>query len=132
MSKPEMSPFLRSVLTVDAVTSGASGILMLLGAAQMQERLGVPAGLLREAGLSLIPFAVFVLVVARRQAVPRRGVLAVIGLNALWVAASVAVLFVGGFEPSRWGMLVILGQAAAVAGIAELEYVGLRRVSASA
>jgi hypothetical protein len=127
-----MSPFLRRVLTIDAVTSGASGILMMLDAGRIEEQLGVPAGLLREAGLSLIPFAVLVLYVARRQAVPRGGVLAVIGLNALWVAASVAVLFMGGFEPSRWGMLVILGQAAAVAVIAELEYVGLRRVSAPA
>ena len=55
---------------------------------------------------------------------------AVIGLNALWIAGSAARLLSAGFQPSRWGTLVIVGQAIAVAVVADLEYVGLRRATA--
>lgn len=121
------SKFLRRILVADAVISGGSGILMLTAASAMSRLLGVPAELLRAAGISLIPFTAFVVWIATRAAIPRTSVWTVIALNAAWVLASVALLFVDRFDPNRIGVAFILVQAAAVAGFAEMQYVGLRR-----
>ena len=121
------SKFLRRILVADAVISGTSGILMLTAANGMSQLLGVPAELLRSAGISLIPFTAFVVWIATRDAIPRRSVWTVIALNLAWVLASVALLFVDRFDPNRIGVAFILVQAVAVAGFAEMQYVGLRR-----
>jgi len=67
-----------------------------------------------------------------REALSRPGVVAVIALNWAWVAGSVLLLALGGITPNRLGYAFILGQAFAVAVVAELEYVGLRRSCAAA
>jgi hypothetical protein len=58
---------------------------------------------------------------------PRGAVLAVIAGNGAWVAASVLVLLAGVLRPSALGYAFVLGQAAAVAVLAEVEAVALRR-----
>lgn len=121
------SKFLRRILIADAVISGASGILMLTAANAMSQLLGVPAELLRSAGISLIPFTAFVVWIATRNAIPRTSVWTVIALNVAWVLASIALLFVDRIDPTRIGVAFILVQAIAVAGFAEMQYVGLRR-----
>ncbi len=57
-------------------------------------------------------------------------VVAVIALNAGWVAASLLLLLAGWVEPNGLGYAFILGQAGAVAVLAEMQYVGLRRSKA--
>ena len=47
--------------------------------------------------------------------------------NALWVAASVALLRSRWIPPSVLGWAFVIVQAAAVAVLAEMEYVGLRK-----
>ncbi len=121
------SKFLRRILIADAVISGATGILMLTAAGPLSQLLGVPAELLRSAGLSLIPFTAFVVWICTRAAIPRTSVWTVIALNAAWVLASVALLFVDRLDPNRLGVAFIVLQAVAVAGFAEMQYVGLRR-----
>jgi hypothetical protein len=121
------SKFLRRILIADAVISGASGILMLTAANALSQLLGVPAELLRSAGLSLIPFTAFVVWICTRAAIPRTSVWTVIALNVAWVLASVALLFVDRLDPNRLGVAFIVLQAVAVAGFAEMQYVGLRR-----
>ena len=66
MFTPGTSSFLRRVLLADAATSCASGLLMALAAAPLENMLGVPASLLRYAGLSLLPFAALVAYLATR------------------------------------------------------------------
>jgi len=128
MSRFETSVFLRRMLLADGVISGATGLLMGLGAETLQELLGVPAALLRYAGWSLVPFAILVVSLSRQEAPLRAGVIAVIGLNAAWVAASVLLLvFPGWVHPNGLGYAFILGQAGAVAVLAEMQYVGLRK-----
>ena len=61
-----MSLFLRRALLVDAAASGLTGALMLAGAGMLTELLGLPAALLRGAGLVLIPYVAFVATVAAR------------------------------------------------------------------
>ena len=124
------SPFLRSVLLMDAATSAAMGVALLLGAGMLAGLLGLPEVLLRGAGLSLLPFAAFVAWVATRPALWRAGVWAVIALNVLWAVDSVVLLVPGWVAPAAQGYAFVLAQAAFVAVLAELEYVGLRRAAA--
>ncbi len=118
--------FLRRILEADALISGATGLLMVAGAGGLEAMLGVPAALLRYAGLALFPFAAAVLYLARRGTPPRGGVAAVVLANALWVAGSVFLLVTDLVVPTMLGTAFIAVQALAVAGFAEMQYVGLR------
>lgn len=119
--------FLRRVLFLDAATCIAAGLLMLLGAGLLADMLGLPEMLLRFAGLSLLPFAGLLLYLGAQAEPPRAGVWLVIAVNALWVLDSLLLLMLGGFTPTVLGYAFVLAQAAAVAVIAELEFIGLRR-----
>jgi len=132
MTTSKTSPFLRRVLLADAATSGASGLLMTLAAGPLADWLGVPAALLRYAGLSLLPFAALVAYLATREAPPRGAVWAVIVLNALWAADSILLLAGGWVGPTALGYAFIIAQALVVAAFAEAQYVGLRRAPAAA
>lgn len=121
------SPFLRQVLLADALISGVTGLAMMLGAGLLADLLGLPAMLLRWAGLILLPFAALVGWLATRERLPSRAVWAVITLNALWAADCVLLVVAGLIEPTWLGLAFVLFQAAVVALFAELQYVGLRR-----
>jgi hypothetical protein len=51
----------------------------------------------------------------------------VIGCNALWTAASFALLASGAVAPNALGVAFVVGQALAVAGLGGLQYLALRR-----
>jgi hypothetical protein len=123
--------FLRRALVADAVISGSTGLLMLAGAGFLETWLGVPAALLRYAGLVLLPFAGLVGVLSRSERPSRTAVWLVIGLNAAWVAGSVLLLVSGQLSPSALGTAFILVQALAVAVFAEMQYMGLRKAGAA-
>lgn len=57
MQSLRTSTFLRRVLFADAATCVATGLLLMLGSSLLEPLLGLPTGLLRYAGLSLLPFA---------------------------------------------------------------------------
>lgn len=124
------SPFLRRVLLMDAVSSGLMGILMLVAADPLEKWLGLLATLLKIAGLSLLPFAALVAWLALRRSLSRGGVWAVIVVNALWAADSMLLRFSDRVSPALLGYAFVIVQAAIVAPLAELEYVGLRRAAA--
>jgi hypothetical protein len=122
-----VSPLLRRVLQVDALASGASGLLMLAGAGALEGPLGLPVPLLRFAGLALLPWAVLVGWLSVRATLSRRAVWAVIICNLLW-AADCVLLLAGGFvSPTGLGIAFVLVQAAVVAVLADLQWLGLRR-----
>jgi len=126
-----VTSFLRRTLTVDAAISGATGVLLLLSAGMLAQLLDVPEALLRYSGVVLVPFAIYVGLIARRDTVPRASVVAIIALNIAWVAGSVWVALGGAIRPSPLGYAFIIAQAIAVAVFAELQYVGLRKGSTS-
>ena len=126
-----VTSFLRRTLAVDAAISGGTGVLLLVSAGILAQILDVPEVLLRYSGAVLVPFAVYVGLIARRRTVPRASVVAVIALNIAWVAGSVWVALGGAIRPSPMGYAFIIAQAIAVAVFAELQYVGLRRGSTS-
>jgi hypothetical protein len=129
MSDTRASAFLRRVLFADAACSGAMGLLLILAAPVLASVLSLPEALLRETGIMLLPFAAFVAWLALRPALPRVPVWIVIALNVLWVIDSIVVLLSGWVAPNALGYAFVIGQAAVVAVLAELEYTGLRRVA---
>jgi len=119
--------FLRRALLADALLSGATAALAIAGADVLSPWLALPAALLRGAGLVLVPYVAFVLIVATRAAIARPAVVAIIAANVLWAAASIALLLTGWVAPSMLGYAFVVGQAAVVAVLGELQVMGLRR-----
>ena len=112
---------LHRVLAADAALCLVAG-LALAGAAGLGAGiLGLPTGLLRGAGLVLLPVAFFVAWLARRPSPPRRAVVALVVLNGAWVMASLVLLWSGWIAPTAVGAGFILAQAALVAAFALLE-----------
>jgi len=126
------SKLLRQVLLADAATSGAIGLLMMLGAGLFEQLLGLPAELSRYAGISLLPFAAFLIYLAKRENLSPPAIWAVIILNVLWTADSILLLLSGWIEPTGLGNAFVLFQAFGVAMFAGLEYLGLRKLVAAA
>jgi len=127
-----MTPFLRNVLAADAAVSGAAAILTIVGAPYLSPLLGLPSALLFWAGIVLVPFVALLLGALRRQSVPRLIMIDIIAINALWVAASFGMLFSGFVSPNALGIAFVAAQALAVAVLAELQFVGMRRAMSAA
>lgn len=132
MTAIQSSTFLRRVLLLDSVSSGAMGILLLTCSGLLAGLLNLPAELLREAGMVLVPFALAIGFLGTRTRLSRIAVWAVIAINAIWAIDSVVLLFTGWVQPNLLGYLFVLGQAAFVVVMAELEYIGLRKSTALA
>lgn len=113
---------IRRALLLDATASGAMGMLLIVGAGPLETLLGLPGGLLRAVGLFLIPFAAFLIWLARRADVLRGLVRTIVIGNVLWVLASLLLLLSGWVSPTGVGMAFVVGQAVAVAVFAYLEH----------
>lgn len=124
--------FLRRVLAVDAIGAAVSGIALIAGAEAIAPLLGLPVSLIESVGIAFVPFAAFVGWLASRETPPATGVWAVMLLNALWVVESLLVAAGVWFQPSSFGVAVIVAQALGIATLAELEYVGLKRMRTTA
>lgn len=132
MTAIQASTFLRRVLLLDAVSSGAMGVLLLTCSGVLAGLLNLPAELLNEAGLVLVPFALAVGFLGTRARLARVAVWAVIAINAVWAIDSVVLLFTGWVQPNLLGYVFVVGQAAFVAVMAELEVIGMRKSTAVA
>jgi len=127
MSQIETSTFLRRVLVLDAVSCAGMGFLLMTFTGWLSGVFDLPAALLQQASVVLLPFALLLAFLSTRSRLPRAAVWAVIVANAIWVIDSVVLLFTGWVQPSLLGYLFVVGQAAFVAVIVELEYIGLRK-----
>jgi hypothetical protein len=121
------SQFLRWVLIVDAVTCFASGLLLTLGADLLGGYMGLPEGLLRYSGISLLPFAALLVYLATRENLSSPVVWTVIVLNTLWTIDSILLLLTGLVTPTELGMTFVAAQALGVALLTVLEYFGLKK-----
>jgi hypothetical protein len=119
-------PGLRAALGLDALVTGTNGVAYLAAAGPLSDLLGLSPGLLRGAGAFLVGFAALVAVLAHRRAPARPAVLAVVAVNALWAADSLAAAAAGWGSPTGVGTAWIVLQAATVAGFAALQVAALR------
>lgn len=117
------------ILTLDAATCAAMGLLLLLAAGPIAGITAIPAPLLVWAGALLLPIALHMVVVARFGTGSAPAVWLVILGNIGWVAASLALF--GFIAPNGLGTALILAQALVVAGLAWLEFRAWRGASAS-
>ena len=129
MSLVDHPRFLRTVLIIDAATCVATGALMSLGATALAGLTRLPETLLFGAGLSLFPIAAFIALVASRPSAADVWVV-VLG-NVGWVIGSL-LLLAAGPAPNALGIAFVIVQAIAVAMLAELEVIGLKRLPAAA
>lgn len=127
LGAPASSAHLRKALVIDAAASGGMGLGLLLAGRSLAAPLGLPPALLSWSGAFLVPFALFLVWLSRRPAIPRPVILTVIIGNALWIAASAAILLTGWVAPTTAGLVLVIGQALAVAVFVDLEYAGLKR-----
>ena len=123
---------LRRALTLDALASGALGLLIAGAAPVLGGPLGVPAALLLPVGLFLVAFAAAVGLTGTREPVYRPAVWAIIGLNVLWAAESATLVAAGWLPLTALGAALVLAQAGAVALLADLQVLGLRRARPAA
>jgi hypothetical protein len=118
--------FVHRLLTVDAIATGATALLLPTAANALAPALQLPAELLRVAGFICAPFALWVFVLSRSASVPRGALAGIVTINFAWVIASVWVAFGGVWQPSGLGIAFVLAQAAAVLGFAEFGWMSLR------
>ncbi|MFD9946491.1 hypothetical protein ACFWYW_31300 [Nonomuraea sp. NPDC059023] len=118
---------LRFALRLDAIGTGANGLLYLGAAAVFGGMFGLPAALLYPIGVFLAAFGAALLVLAARPVISKAAVGVVMAVNVLWVLAGAEALIAGWFPLTALGTALVIAQAAAVAGFTALQYAGLRR-----
>jgi CHASE2 domain-containing sensor protein len=122
---------LLAAFKVDAVASVGTGLAYLIAAVPLADLLGLPSGLLRAVGAFSIVYGLYVGYLGTRpRASAQAGVLIAIG-NLGWVAASVVMLVAGWHDPTTAGTVWIAAQALLVAGFAEAQLIGARRIRAA-
>jgi len=129
MTRSMNSSFVRRVLLLDAVATGGTALLAIALAGPLAGWLGLPVGLLRGAGLVLIPFVLLVAWAASREQAPASVVWAIIAMNGAWVIASVGLLLSGLVQPTGWGYAFVIAQAVIVGAFAELQIIGVRKAA---
>lgn len=127
-----ITPYVRNTLLLDGLVSGAAGVVMAAGASLLSPWLALPADLLFWAGIVLLPWCAALVILARRAAISRMMMLDVIGINALWVAASFGIMIAGIVQPSLLGVLFITAQALTVGLFVALQIGAMRRAGAAA
>lgn len=112
---------LRTALKLDALVTGANGAAYLVAAGPLEDLLGPSPALLRGIGVFLLAFSAVVWTVGSRPRVSSPAALAVIAVNVLWAADSIAFLASGLSDPTTVGGIWIVMQALVVAGFAVLQ-----------
>jgi len=119
--------FLRNVLWADAAAGAASSLLHLLAAGALAGLLGLPAGVLVMSGALLLVYVAAAMYLAAYEPVSRKGVGMLVAANWAWVGGCAVVFMMYAGSATPLGQAYMVVHALAVAALAELEWVGLRR-----
>ena len=125
-----LSTFLKRVLVLDAASCLSMGLLLTLGADTLAPMFGIDRQIVGGAGLALIPIGLFILWLGTRQAAAPAFVYLVIAGDIAWSVESV-VLIANADKITPLGIAFVGVQAAAVAGLSLLEWIGVRRTRAA-
>lgn len=126
MRSPLALPF---VLRADAVITGATGLLMLIAAPWLDGLLDLPVALLAIAGAIVIPYAAWLVALARQPRPTDAAIRACVAINIAWAIGCVAVLISDAVSPNALGVAFIGLNIAAVLLFAVLQEVALRNRS---
>ena len=121
--------FLRLALKLDAVVSGANGLVYVAIPGTLDSTLGVDADVLRGIGAFFLVYAATIWAISSRAQINRATVRVVIAGNAAWMAGSLVLLAAGVPDPKTAGGVWIALQALVVGGFVALQATGLRRAS---
>ena len=121
----QLSPFLRTVLKLDAASCLAMAASLFSTADLLSPLFGLPIAMLTEAAILLVLVGLFILWLGTRERSSPRLVRLVVFGNVGWAAASFLSL---ALFPSitGLGLAAVSGQAVAVLALAALEWRGLR------
>ncbi|HZM83903.1 MAG TPA: hypothetical protein VFC19_49935 [Candidatus Limnocylindrales bacterium] len=120
--------FLRVALRVDSLASGLTALAFLGTPKVSKDLFGFSPEFTVPTGVFLLVFAAGVWLAASPRTLNAKAVIAVIALNIAWVVASVVTLATGVLPLTALGVGYAVVQAIAVAALAELEYMGLRKI----
>jgi hypothetical protein len=115
------TPRLRTTLALDGVACLAMGAGLATLSGFLGSHTDLSPTFLQAAGLLLLPIGAFILAVAMRREIPGWGVALIVAGNAGWVLASLILPLVGLIQPNILGLVLVIGQAVAVAVLAGLE-----------
>lgn len=127
----KLSTFLKRVLMLDAASCLAMGALLTIGADGLAALFGLDEAIVRGAGIALLPIAAFIAWLGTRAVAAAGLVYILIFGNLLWVAESLAVVSTAS-GITVIGIAFVGAQAAAVAGLTWLEWIGVRRSGTAA
>ena len=120
---------LRGAFKVDAVASVGSGLAYVVASGPIGDLLGLPSGFLVAVGAFSVLYGAYAWYLGSRPRVsPAMGVRIAAG-NIGWAVASVAMVLTGWHDPTTAGTVWILMQAALVAGFADAQILGARRIT---
>lgn len=122
------SSTLRAVVWFDAFTGVLLGALHLLLTASLAEWLGLPQNLLTVSGVMLLGYAALAITLARAPSMPRGGLWVLIVGNFAWALASLGLLLGSTVTPTLLGQGYLLVHVVSVAMLAELQWMGVRRL----
>jgi hypothetical protein len=127
MSTLAISPLLRFALRLDAVASATVGVLTLIGANPVSSWVGAPGAAVVVVGAFMLVYGAAIGWLSTYRRLDIRLVWAVIVGNLVWVVGSVLLTTSDWLSPATLGLVLLLGQALAVAVFAQLQYLGLRQ-----
>lgn len=116
----------RPWFAADAVVTGANAVIYLLAASALTGLLGAEEATYRAVGAFLLVYAVGVAAYTWSSVGARAGWL-IVAANELWVAASLVVAALGGFDLNAVGRTWVVLQAVVVGALAVLQSRALRR-----
>lgn len=121
---------LKNVLLINALTSGATGLLLTIFPSAVADIFGHPQSLpFTAVGIFLSIFAGIVYLQSRKTQVSKSWLKLIIALDMLWVIESVVIIAAQMFGFTMIGYLLIAAVAAWVGLMALLQIRGLRAIS---
>jgi len=121
--------FLRFALRLDAVISGLMGVVGVALAPWIAEQSGTAPAFEYTLSALFVVYGVAVLVLSGRPSVRQLGRACSIG-NLVYTAASVIMVLAGVFPLTTTGVVATLGGGVFTLVMADLQYLGLRRLRA--
>ncbi|MCV7419652.1 hypothetical protein H7K45_03780 [Mycobacterium yunnanensis] len=119
--------FLRFAMRIDAVVSAVVGVAGLALAPRVAEMSGTTAALEYSVAAFFVAYGIVVFALSRVARVRTPGVLVTIG-NVVFTVGAVAIVLAGIWPLTTTGIVLTLGSGVFTLVMADLQYLGLRRL----